>query len=176
MYQPSNDTWWNLTPLIKVPNYNVMNNWVTEEWDDANYTTHTVGIRQRIEGEFQLSFEVLPIADEDVVGDSNFAPLNPREAYYKFLDLLRLNFKKYGPNRVKMCVHMNNTVETDLTSSDYETYKDDYPLPYDDLPYAKCKWKNAIFYIKISEIPWQIPWYDMPNKEIEPIKITIKEE
>ena len=154
IYNPKTGGWFNITKHVVMPSYNVINGLVEESWDDANYTTHKIAVREKITGSFEILFQ-------------------DRETYYKFFDHIRLNQNEYGKSYCKLVVQMNNTVNPE-SIADKDIDPDD-PVAEEDLSWVRCRWKSTKFFVKINDVPWYAPWYGVGGKEIEPIKVEIEE-
>lgn len=160
----SNGKYEDFTEFIKVPTYNVQRTIVEETWEDANYVTHSITARYKIKGSFELYFDT-------------------REKYYHFIDLLRLekaliisgnNRKSKRNNTVRMSVQLNDVIDPE-SITDHEIV-DSEAVEDRDLPYVRCKMEQSAFFVKIDDLPWQVPYYQKPGKEVDTIKVEIEEE
>lgn len=127
------DGWQDFTSCIPVPDYKVNMTDITEEWDDANYNTHSSVVQQRIKGSFDLRFP-------------DKSKLNT------FLACLKFNENKYGKGRVKMKVQVNNELDLDDVTVLNQTDIDNaLPMMYTD--FFKISW----------DPDWSLPFYGTSN-------------
>jgi len=127
-------TWEDFTDCIKLPSYNVNSNDVNEDWDDANYTTHRIVARKKIEGKFEMIF-----------------PSIERQKYFFYLLDKSRELNGDGIAYVDLKVHVNNMLDYDL-SKDYDPR---------ELP---CINYIGKFFIKIDNNAWVQPIYGHYDK------------
>lgn len=127
------DGWQDFSDCIPVPDYKVNMTDITEEWDDANYNTHSSVVQQRIKGSFDLRFP-------------NKQRLNT------FLACLKYNEGKYGKGRVKLKVQVNNELDLDdVTTMNQTAINNALPMMYMD--FFKIEW----------DPDWALPFYGTNN-------------
>ena len=155
------------TDQIKMGTYDVVNSPIEETWDDANYTTHKILVRDKIKGSMEMIFVKV-----NEYGDYTIS----REKYYHFLDLIRLS--KYDKDTPTGCIQMKVQVNNDVdVGSITDTDLDEYgTIPDRDLSYVRCNIVTANFFIKMDSIPWNMPYYNVGGKEVDSLKIEIEEE
>lgn len=95
-YTTYTKTWEDYTQCIALPSYDVNYEDINEDWDDANYVTHRVRVRQRISGKLSMWFSNLP-------------------QYNRFIDLLKKSKQcnGNGPAYVELRLQINDDLDED---------------------------------------------------------------
>lgn len=137
--------WEDFTDCIKLPSYDVNSNDVNEDWDDANYTTHRIVARKKIEGKFEMIFP----------------SMERQKRFFYLLDQSR-DLNGDGIAYVDLRVHVNNML-------DYNAKGD-----YTDASQLPCINYIGKFFIKIDNNAWVQPIYGHYDK-YSPLSITITE-
>ena len=138
-------TWVDFTACIEVPSYDVNYQDINEDWDDANYVTHRVRVRQRINGKFNMRFITW-------------------QAYNGFIYLLK-NSKKYngrGSAYVELRLQINDDLDENTVSN---------PT---DFEHMKPTFITGHFFLKMDSNPWAIPVFGHFDK-YQSISVTIQE-
>lgn len=138
IYSPNG--WEDFTDCIPVPEYKVNNTDISEEWEDANYNTHSGVVQTRIKGSVSLKFRT-------------------RARLNAFLNCLQYNEQEFGRGRARLIVQVNNELDLegvlDISSAQPNTYEDFFKIEWEpdwSLPfYGSSNDYNAIT-VNISEI------------------------
>lgn len=123
-----------ITQYITAPSYDVNNTDVTEDWTDANYTTHRIVARTKVSGKFNMIFKDL-------------------HDYNKFYNLMRMNREIYGEGYTYLRVQINNELDYNTPGAD----------PNDVTTY-KCKRRAGLYFVKIDSNPWVEPYFGRFDK------------
>lgn len=90
----------NFTNFIELPSYDVNYKDVNEDWEDANYFTHRIRVRQKINGKFNLRFSDI-------------------KSYNEFIDLIKKSKERNGHG--KAYVELQLQINDDLDEYSAET-------------------------------------------------------
>jgi len=134
-YDVYDKDWIDFTDCIALPSYDVNYEEVAEDWEDANYITHRIAVRNKIVGKFELWF-------------------SDRERYNKFFYLIKKNRELNG----------NGTAYVELqlqVNDDLGPLKGSSESDYANMPTA---FEQGIFFLKIDSNPWSIPVYGHYDK------------
>ena len=128
--------WIDFTQFIEVPSYDVNMVDVTEDWTDANYTTHRIVPTSKIQGKFNMRFTT------------------PQD-YNKFMWLLAENEEAYGDGYCYLRVQVNNLIDTTIPDEG-----EDDPNFLDTV----CERRMGDFFLKFESNPWAEPYYGHLDK------------
>lgn len=106
-----NFEWEDFSDCIPVPDYKVNSTNITEEWEDANYNTHSSVVQTRIKGNVNLFFR-------DIT------------RYNRFLICLKHCESLYGKGHIRLKVQINNELDDESET----------PIPNMEIGMFKIEW------------------------------------
>ena len=138
--------WVDFTKYIVAPTYDINYVDVEETWEDANYVTHLIVPRTKIQGSLELYF-------------------SSRLEYNNFLNLIKRNRTVNGKGYIRLRVQVNNELDE---INEFQNYSDL------ELEAQRCIQHEGDFFMKFENNPWAEPYYGHYDK-YEPIRIEITE-